>query len=194
MSTTHYSYALCNFSWLFSLLHHWLIFLLLRHQGLHSSGVIWRGRAASRSSAPFPRFPWKGHTSPLHSASVFTVNSRGVLGDGAVTGELPAAGDVVDGHFCPPVMDQMLEWRTRNVNNFKRRQVVSDWQWELSWEPLGPTSRTIKETQKLLRGLSQVFTLIEAKFQRTLEHTFLNHATLFSSMIKDLWFNLQTRL
>ena len=37
------------------------------------------------------------------------VYSRGVLGDGAVTGELPAAGDVVDGHFCPPAIDQMLK-------------------------------------------------------------------------------------
>ena len=27
-----------------------------------------------------------------------------IHGDGAVTGELPAAGDVVDCHLCPPVI------------------------------------------------------------------------------------------
>ena len=45
---------------------------------------------------------------------LITRYSRGVFGDGAVTGELPAACNVVDGHLCPPglvpvhLADQLL--------------------------------------------------------------------------------------
>ena len=48
------------------------------------------------------------HIYPPLSSPMVTGYSRGVLGDGAVTGELPAAGDVVDGHLCPPEIGQLL--------------------------------------------------------------------------------------